>query len=391
MAKIRSHNEGSIHQRPDGKWRAQVSIDGHRLSFTAKTKKEALDWIHETKNQIKSGLTFEATDTTLEEFLREWLITVASSKSKGTHATYQWTVDKRIVPKLGKIKLIELTPERIQRFYNQAQIIGVGENQQKDLSRNEEKALSAHAIRVIHKTLRSAMTHAVDLGVLSRNPCRGVKPPKHKTVEMKFYDEQQVRCLLKTARETGNKLYALYYLAIHTGMREAELLGLQWKDIDWKLSTLHVERQVRHFKGSSHEFLKPKSKSAIRPIALGKKALDVLLQHKEEQEAVRNAAGADWTDLDLVFACSVGTPYTASNLRRDFRKLLSASGLPRIRFHDLRHTAATLMLNHGVPIFVVSQRLGHATISITVDIYGHRMLSAQEKAADYMDGLVEDE
>jgi integrase len=375
MAKIRSHSEGSVHQRSNGKWRAQVSIDGQRLSFTAKTKKEAWDWVQETNYQIKNGLTFKATDTTLDEFLREWLVTVSSSRSQGTHSSYKWTVDKRILPYMGKVKLKDLRADRIQRFY----------------TRLQKEGLSKHAVAVTHKTLQSAMTHAVDLGVVGRNPCAGTTPPKPETIEMKFYDEHQVNCLLKTAREMGEKLYALYYLAIHTGMREAELLGLKWEDIDWKSSTLHVNRQVRHFKGSSYAFLKPKSKSGVRPIALGSKALNVLLKHKEEQKIARNAAGDDWKDLDLVFSSSVGTPYTASNLRRAFRKVLEASGLPKIRFHDLRHTAASLMLNHGVPILVVSKRLGHSKVSLTLDIYGHLIPGGQEKAADYMDGVVADE
>lgn len=376
MAKIRSHNEGSIYQRPDGKWRAQVSIDGRRLSFTAKTKKEALDWIHETKTQIKSGLNFEATHTTLEEFLREWLITVSKSKTKSTHATYEWTVEKRILPYLKEVKLKDLKADRIQRVYTRMQ---------------EEDGLSEHAVSVIHKTLQSAMSHAVDLGLIGRNPCAGTTPPEPETIEMKFYDEDQVNCLLKTARDIGDKLYALYYLAIHTGMRQAELLGLKWEDIDWKRSTLHVNRQVRHFKGSSYAFLKPKTKSGVRPITLGKKALEILRKHKEEQEEVRGAAGENWTNLGLVFPSGVGTPHTASNLRRDFRKLLETSGLPHIRFHDLRHTAAALMLCHGIPVLVVSKRLGHAKVSLTHDTYGHLVPGGQEKAADYMDSIVEDE
>jgi integrase len=152
-----------------------------------------------------------------------------------------------------------------------------------------------------------------------------------------------------------------------------------------------VNRQVRHFKGSSYVFLKPKSKSGIRPIALGNKALNVLLKHREEQKIARDAAGDDWKELDLIFSSSVGTPYTASNLRRAFRKVLEASGLPKIRFHDLRHTAASLMLNHGVPILVVSKRLGHSKVSFTLDVYGHLIPGGQEPAAQYMDGFMKHE
>jgi len=353
MAKKRANNEGSIYQRPNGKWRAQVTIDGRRLSFTTDTQREGLAWILETKNEIDSGLTFQATGTTLKEFLGEWLTTVSSSNSRGTYFTYSWTVEKRIIPYIGNVNLMELRPDRIQRFYNHLQ---------------KEEHLSHHAVAVTHKTLRVAMNHAVKLRLIPRNPCSGTTPPKPEQTEMKFYDDRQVKSLLKMAGDLSDNFCPLYYLAIHTGMRQAELMGLKWKDIDWSLGTLQVKRQVRHFKGASYAFLEPKSKSGTRTITLGKQVLEILRNHKREQEKLINSVGKDWTDLDLVFPSGVGTPLTASNIRRDFRQLLTASGLPKIRFHDLRHTAASLMLNHGIPVLIVSKRLGHSKPSITLDV-----------------------
>ncbi|MCI0609112.1 MAG: site-specific integrase [Anaerolineae bacterium] len=173
-------------------------------------------------------------------------------------------------------------------------------------------------------------------------------------------------------------------------MRQSELIGLKWEDVDWNLSTIRVKRQVRHFKGASYTFLEPKSKSGARTIILGKQALEHLRNHKREQEMLINSAGEDWTCLDLVFPSGAGTPITASNIRRAFRKLLAASGLPKIRFHDLRHTAASLMLNHGIPVLIVSKRLGHSKPSITIDVYGHLIPSRQEEAAQLMDNLMFD-
>ena len=374
MAKIRAHNEGSIYQRSNAKWRAQVSIDGRRLSFTAQTKKEGLAWMLETKNQIGKGLTFRGAGTTLEEFLDEWLRTVSSSSSKSTHFTYSWTVQKRIIPYIGNVKLMDLRPDRMQRFYVHLQ----------------KEGLSNHAVAVTHKTIRVAMNHAIKLGLIGRNPCAGTTPPKPEQTEMKFYDDRQVKSLLKTAKDIEDRFYPLYYLAIHTGMRQAELIGLKWEDVDWNLSTIQVKRQVRHFKGASYTFLEPKSKSGTRTIILGKQALEILKNHKREQEMLINSAGEDWTCLDLVFPSGAGTPITASNIRRAFRKLLAVSGLPKIRFHDLRHTAASLMLNHGIPVLIVSNRLGHSKPSITIDVYGHLIPSRQEEAAHLMDNLMFD-
>ena len=372
MAKIRARNEGSIYQRANGKWRAQVNIDGRRLSFAAETKKEGLAWILETKNQIDKGVTFEAAGMTLGEFLTEWLGTVSSSGSKGTHFTYGWTVQKRIIPYIGNLNLMDLRPDRIQRFYNYLQ----------------KEGLSKHAVAVTHKTLRVAMNHAVKLRLIGRNPCSGTTPPRPEQTEMKFFDDRQVKALLKTARDIRDKFYSLYYLAIHTGMRQSELIGLKWEDVDWNLSTILVKRQVRHFRGTGYTFLEPKSKSGTRTIYLGKQALELLENHKREQQLFISAAGDDWTCLDLVFPSGAGTPLTGSNIRRDFRRLLKVSGLPQIRFHDLRHTAASLMLNHGIPVLIVSKRLGHSKPSITLDTYGHLIPSRQEEAAQLMDHLM---
>jgi integrase len=226
-----------------------------------------LAWILETKKGIDGGLTFQATGTTLKEFLDEWLTTVSSSSSKSTYFTYSWTVQKRILPYIGNANLMELRPDRIQRFYNYLQ----------------KEGLSAHAVAVTHKTLRVAMRHAVKLRLIGRNPCSGTTPPKPEQTEMQFYDDHQVKCLLRAAREIGDKFYPLYYLAIHTGMRQAELIGLKWEDIDWSLSWLQVKRQVRHFKGASYTFLEPKSKSGTRTIKLGKRAMEILRALKENK------------------------------------------------------------------------------------------------------------
>jgi len=136
--------------------------------------------------------------------------------------------------------------------------------------------------------------------------------------------------------------------------------------------------------------MEPKSKSGIRTIIIGKQALEIIKNHKDEQALLKDSAGEEWHDLDLVYPSFVGTPVTASNIRRAFRKLLKVSGLPKIRFHDLRHTAASLMLNHGIPVLIVSKRLGHSKPSITIDVYGHLIPSKQEEAAQLMDDLMSD-
>lgn len=373
MAKKRANNEGTVYKKPDGKWRAQITINGRRLSFTANSQRECLKWVRKTKTEIEEqGVTFKGMETPLKVFLADWLVTVSSSRALGTLKHYSWIVNSRIVPNLGNKKLQDLNPDGIQRFY----------------AKMREQGRSEHQVHCIHKILRAAMNHAVKLGHISRNPVTGTTPPRPKKSEMLFLDDKQVQVLLDTALEIEDRFYPLYYLAIHTGMRQGEIIGLKWVDLDWDQNTLQVKRQVLHFKGGGYTFTDPKTKSGKRTIILGSKAMQAMKEHKETVETLRTEAGEKWTELDLIFPSAVGTPVTGSNIRRAFRKLLIASELPKIRFHDLRHTAASLMLNHGIPVLIASRRLGHSKPSITMDVYGHLMPIKQVEAANLLDNLM---
>lgn len=373
MAKKRSNSEGSIFKKPNGKWRAQVSLDGKRLSFTAATKRECVDWIRDTQHQIDQGLTIKGTEITLNEFLVDWLKTIRVSKAESTHKLYHWFSHKKIIPHLGKILISDLRPDRIQRYYEHMLT---------------KEGSSEHQVSTIHKVLRLALNHAMKMGYIARNPAVGTTPPKPKQKEMSFYDENQVQVFLDAALEIGDRFYPIYYMAIHTGMRQAELMGLKWSDLDWTNKTITVIRQVLHLKGDGYKFTKPKSKSGIRSVFLGDKALEVLKEQRETIEELKANVNRDWTELDLIFPSNVGTPLMASNIRRGFHRLIEESELPKIRFHDLRHTAASLMLNHGIPVLIASRRLGHSKPSITMDVYGHMIPSKQAEAATLLDQLM---
>lgn len=203
---------------------------------------------------------------------------------------------------------------------------------------------------------------------------------------MKILDEAQVGRFLIASQ--GSPYEALYHLAITTGMRQGELFGLKWLDLQWGSGTLHVQRQVQKVPRHGWSFVEPKTRSGRRTKKLGEGTLHVLRKHKECQASIRAIAVKRWQYYDLLFPTSVGTPGDCSNLRADFRKILESAGLPKIRFHDLRHTAASLLLNHGVPVIVVSKMLGHSKPSITLDIYGHLLLEQQNEAAKIMDELI---
>ena len=176
------------------------------------------------------------------------------------------------------------------------------------------------------------------------------------------------------------------HLAVSTGMRQMEILGLKWTDLDWLKKTLKVERQL--VRGEGVKFSQPKTRYGRRTVVLGDRTIEILRRHYERQNEERKKSGESWTEHGLIFTMANGSPIHFRNLMRDFKNLLKAAGLPEIRFHDLRHTAASLMLNHGIPVIVVSRRLGHARPSITLDIYGHLIPGMQEEAALMIDELI---
>lgn len=372
MAKRRSNNEGTIYQKKNGNWRAQLILRGKRLGYTASTQREALEWLRVTKNKVVEGHNFEGGKETLAQFLEGWFTSIQSSRKPETVDLYKRILRKSVVPIMGNIRLTDLTPNHIQRLYNHLGAIGK----------------SSHAIHAVHKILHTALDQAVKLKVLPNNPCNAVEAPLPVQKEMAFLDENQVQTLLLSAKSIGDRYYPLYFLAINTGMRQTELLGLKWKDVDWERKTLTVNRQLIRKNGGGYTFRGPKTRSGTRTIAFGESTGKVLREHQETQLRMSEEKKERWTDLDLVFPTFVGTPIVASNLRTAFRKLLKKTGLPRMRFHDLRHTAASLMLNFGVPLIVVSKRLGHANPSITLNVYGHLIPAMQELAATVMDELL---
>ncbi len=181
---------------------------------------------------------------------------------------------------------------------------------------------------------------------------------------------------------------AYFYLAITTGLRQAELFGLKWSDLDWETLRLQVQRQVQRVRGNGLIFTDPKTATGRRVVILGKSTKTVLQNHLKRQQLERKFAGDKWIDNDLIFTSTIGTPVDHRNLFREFKKLLKEAGLPEIRFHDLRHTAATLMLQQNIHPKVVQERLGHSDISLTLNTYSHVLPGMQEEAAEKMDRLL---
>lgn len=373
MARKRGNNEGTIYKRRNGAWCAQVSLNGKRLTRTFKTQKECQVWVRETIGRVDSGLTYEKAHLTLIDFMERYLASSKSSLRPKTWYQYNQIARDHILPELGKRKLVDLHPDIVQTLYDKLLMAGIG----------------VRTVRLSHSVLRRCLNQAVKLGIIQSNPTAATSPPKAKHKEMKFLDEAQAQQLIVAAIVAGDRYTALYQLALTTGMRQGELLGLQWKDINWDRKTIHIRRQLTRIPGGHLSFAQLKTRSSIRTTSLGDSTTSALKQHRKKQLLESEKAGTRWQDHDLIFPTSTGSPTNPSNLYyRSFKLLLKDAELPSIRFHDLRHTAASLMLNHGVPILIVSKRLGHAQPSITLDVYGHIMPNMQEEAASIMDEIV---
>ena len=372
MTRKRGNNEGTIYQKPNGKWRAQITLNGHRLGSTSNTRFEAQEWLRNMGNEVQNGLTIKSAKLTFGEFLEDWLESVHARLTDSTWRTYSQLTRAYISPAMGKVKLRELTPSLIQRFYNQMVSDGVG----------------LRTVQKTHTVIHASLNAAMKLGIIGRNVDDATQPPKPVHKEMKFWNQAQVQEFLSSAKEAKDRNYALYFIALVTGMRQGEILALKWSDVDLGKETLTVKLTLHRMPGGGLRLQKPKTKTSVRTIRLGKETLKVLAEQKSLTAKEKSASNGLWQDEGYVFPSSIGSAMDASNLWKNFRRILKLSKLPAIRFHDLRHTAASLMLNNGVDVLVASRRLGHAKPSITLDVYGHLIPSSQAGVADVLDRLV---
>lgn len=369
MARKSGQNQGSVSRRKDGSYMVQLTADGKRITKYFKTKREANAWRIETLQKIQSGLFYAGPKLTLSEYFDEWLVAREGSVKPKTNHQYRQIINQHINPVLGKIKINELQPAEIQALYNKKVESGIG----------------IRTVGLIHSVLHCALNHALRLGIIFRNPCDAVYKPKAQKREMNILDENQVRALLIAAR--GKRHEALFKLAITTGMRKGELIGLKWSDLDWDTNQINVQRQVQRVPGKGLKYTQPKTAAGRRMIYLGADILQSLKDHLQRQWLEREFMGERWQDHDLIFPSSIGTPMSQSNLHREFKLLLQEAKLPDIRFHDLRHTAASLMLKQGVSVKVVQERLGHSDAAMTLNVYSHVIPGMQREAAEKMDEI----
>jgi integrase len=373
MAKQRGANgEGGISRRRDGSWMARYTVQTptgrKRKVIYAKSQAEARRKLTEALANRDKGFTYDAEGLTVKGYLARWLEdSVRGSVKATTYQSYASLVRLHICPTLGSTKLSTLTPAHVQGLYRQ----------------KLDDGLAPKTVKYIHTTLHRALRQAVRWGLVPRNAAAEADPPKVITLEMRPLSPIQARTLLQAAK--GNRLETLYVLAVTTGMRQGELLGLRWEDVDLECRTVRVRRTLTLARGGPC-LTEPKTKGSRRSIRLTAGALEALERHRGRQEGEGAAKGDEWNAWNLVFCTRRGTPVRRDNLHdKHWKPLLKRSGLPDVRFHDLRHTCATLLLTKGVHPKIVSEMLGHSSIAITLDTYSHVIPGMGDVAASAME------
>ncbi len=322
----------------------------------------------EAMGDVARGIVFDDKNLTVGEYLDRFLEDVQrGSVRESTYSRHKYLHANHVKPALGRVKLRNLSAMHLQRLYRDRLDAG----------------LSPATVQKMHHVVHKALSQAVRWDLIARNPADAVKAPSPATEEMRPLSADEVRRLLDTAK--GDRLEALYVLAIHPGMRRGELLGLKWSDVDLEGGTVSVRRTLtRTDNGKGVALGDPKTKRSRRTVRLTREATEALRQHLARQLQQIEEAGDHYRDEGLVFATEAGTPINPSNLpQRRFAPLLKRAGLsPSVRFHDLRHTTATLLLSRGVPPQVRPELVGPASVAITLDTYSHMLPGMGGEAAD---------
>ncbi|MBI3073018.1 MAG: site-specific integrase [Deltaproteobacteria bacterium] len=368
MSKRRGRGEGSIFKRGDGVWCATITAGydengkRRRAVLYGDTKQAVQEKLVRAQSQMHSGTFVRPDRMSVAEFLKAWLENSARpSVRKTTYTRYESVVRVHLVPRIGGIALAKLDPATVQAMYAQM----------------ERDGASARACEMTHLVLHRALKQALKWTYVARNVCDSVDKPRSDEHELNVFSIEQVGALLRAAE--SDRLHALYVLAIDSGMRQGEIFGLQWADVDLKVGAISVSRTLVEVNGEI-EPGEPKSKKGKRRIDISHASIDALREHRKRMFA-EGLSAAPW-----VFCDSTGGPLRKSNfLRRSFHPILKRAGLPHCRFHDLRHSSAVLMLSEGVHPKVAQERLGHSQIGVTMNVYTHVLPSMQREVAAKFD------
>ena len=379
MPKRRANGEGNIRKRKDGRWEGRYTI-GHDPETGKAIIKNVLGKTQaEVKEKLKTaieenvGIDYgKAKRFTVGSWLEVWMENYAKIKLRpSTFKTSQGFLKNHIKPQIGSIPLAELTSLDLQKFYKH---LLEGGRVDRIEAKKKPKGLAPKTVQNIHQMICSAYNLAMEQKLVNKNPTQGCALPKVEHKEMKTLTADQLSAFFREARDSG--VYELYYLDLATGLRRGELLGLKWSDVDFDRGVLKIQRAISRQNGRVEE-APLKTKNAYRTLPLSADAIDVLKMQKCK------VGGSEW-----VFPSPTGGPMSPDSVLHMLQRVLKRAGLPRIRFHDLRHTFATMALQNGVDVKTVSSMLGHYSAGFTLDTYAHVTTDAQLKAAQTMGNIL---
>ena len=379
MAKKRANGEGNIRKRKDGRWEGRYTA-GHDpetgkaiyKNVLGRTQAEAKAKLKAAIEETKSLDVTKAGKYTVGAWMDEWFENYARIKVRpSSHQTYRGYIDNHIKPNIGKIPLEKLTSLELQKLYKKLLTSGRIDRVE---SKRQPKGLSAKTVRNIHQIIASAMKLAKEQRLITTDPTEGCALPKLEHREMKTLPVEQLTSFLREAKDSG--VFEMYYVELATGLRRGELLGLKWEDIDLEHGNLRVKRQIARIDGEIVE-APLKTKNAYRTLPLAEDTIQVLQQQRKK------TGSSPW-----VFPSTSGGPISPDSVLHMLHRVLKRAGLPRVRFHDLRHTFATLALQNGVDIKTVSGMLGHFSAGFTLDTYAHVTTAVQKEAAKAMEKVL---
>ena len=379
--------KGHIYKRSQGSWTMVYdlpadSITGKRRQKSqtiSGTKRDADRALREILLSIEQGAYVKPNKITLGELLGQWLIEYASMNTTDrTQESYASIVERHLIPGLGRVSLVELQAQHIQSYY--ANKLSEGRTDGKG-------GLSARSVVYHHRILSKALDYAVKMGLVVRNVAKVVEPPRVARKTMQTLSPEEVTRFLDVARETD--YYVYFATLLYTGLRRGELLALRWRNLDLDSGTLTVVETAYRLGSGEYRIKEPKTAQSRRTVTLPISLVELFKVYRSDQELLRIQLGISLNADDFVFIRPDGSPINPNAITLAFRRIIKRAGLKDLRIHDLRHTHATLMLKAGIHPKVVSERLGHASISITLDIYSHVLPGMQEAAAERFDRIFE--
>lgn len=369
--KRRANGDGGVSQRPDGRWQGRIRINDKRHYVYGQTQGEAATKLRALASVAAAGRSVNPSKLTVGEYLTDWLDAVKPSLRPSTVASYQQLLRLHVLPSLGSVRLQAVMPLNLARLY----------------SERAKSGISGRRCQMVASVLSKAFSDAVKLRLLTNNPAKDVPIPRHQARERRIWSLTETRAFMARVQMHERTYDALWLIALASGCRIGELLGIRWDDVDYDAGTINITRTMTFVNNRPIEG-EPKTKAGRRVISLPSFAVQALRQHKARMSALRLMLGDAWQGESRIFTTRVGTVPMPTHLRREFRATCRAAGVPEMRIHDLRAMHATLSIHSGASVKAVQRRLGHASLAMTLSVYARSVNEGDQMAADGIERLL---